>query len=115
MLMPTRIIFLLPLLLVACDGSFPLFGAVDAPQGVTAKQEQNDISLCKTEAESQASKSGERVKAFFGGATALEDDKTLQRGVFAECMTAKGYAVVPVQTTKNQAAQQIKPAQVKHS
>jgi hypothetical protein len=107
MLKPARIVVLLPLLLVACDGTFPLFSAVDAPPGTSAKQQQSDIVLCSTDAESQASKSGERVKAFFSQ-SARDDDKALQRKLFAACMSTKGYTVVPVQA--NAQAPQTSPA-----
>ena len=115
MLTPARLVLLLPILLVACDGTFPLFSAVDAPAGITAQQQVNDISSCTTQAEVQASKSGERIKAFFSGSAARENDRVLQRRIFAECMTAKGYTVVPVQDAKAQAEQQIKPVPDKRS
>jgi hypothetical protein len=82
MLRPTRIIFLLPLFLVACGETFPLFGAIDSPQGITAKQQQQDISICRNEAESQATQDGEQTKAFFLGSKALKNDKDLQRNIF---------------------------------
>jgi hypothetical protein len=108
MLTPTRIIFLLPLFLVACGETFPLFGAIDSPQGITAKQQQKDISICKDEAENLANQNGEQVKAFYFGSKALENDEALQRNVFAKCMIARGYTVTPVPVVKAQATQQAK-------
>ncbi|MEO6974833.1 MAG: hypothetical protein ABI144_03010 [Gallionella sp.] len=108
MLRPTLIIFLLPLFLVACGETFPLFGAIDSPQGITAKQQQADISTCKVEAEYQANQNGEQTKALFFGAEALKNDQALQRNVFAKCMIARGYTVTPVQVVKAQATQQAK-------
>ncbi len=107
---PTRLIFLLPLCLVACGGAFPLYGAVEAPHGTSANQQQNDISYCKGQALDQASNNGERAEAFLFGSAALEKDQTLQRNIFAECMTAKGYTVTPVQAAKAGAATQSKPS-----
>ncbi|HUW75232.1 MAG TPA: hypothetical protein VMV70_01010 [Gallionella sp.] len=114
MITPTRIIFLLPLLLVACGGKFPLYGAVDAPHGTTASQQQSDISYCKSQAQDQASNNGEQTKAFLYGSAALKKDENLQRNIFSSCMTAKGYTVIPVQVVKAAGApQQTKPAQAK--
>lgn len=110
MITPTRIVFLLPLLLVACGGTFPLFSAVEAPHGITASQQQRDISFCKGQAQDQASNNGEQTKAFLYGATALQQDKNLQRKIFSECMMAKGYTVTPVQTAKAGVPQQTKPS-----
>ena len=100
---PNKVIFLLPLILVACGGTFPLFGAIDAPPAITANQQQNDISYCKVQAQDQANNNGEQVEAFLFGSAALQNDKTLQRKVFAECMTATGYTVVPVKVAKAEA------------
>ncbi len=108
MLTRTRIIFLLPLFLVACGETFPLFGSIDSPQGITAKQQQADISICKVEAENQATQNGEQTKAFLFGTEALKNDEALQRNVFAKCMIARGYTVTPVQVVKAQATQQAK-------
>jgi len=113
MITPARIIFLLPLLLVACGSKFPLYGAVDAPHGITASQQQSDISYCKGQAQDQASNNGEQTKAFLYGSAALKRDKNLQRNIFASCMTAKGYTVIPVQVAKTGTPQQSKPAQAK--
>lgn len=106
---PARILFLLPLFLVACGGTFPLFGAVEAPNGTSANQQKNDIAFCKGQAVEQASNNGERAEAFLLGSSARKKDETLQRNIFAECMTAKGYTVTPVQTAKAGAAAQSKP------
>jgi hypothetical protein len=106
---PARIVFLLPLLLVACGGNFPLFGAVEAPQGTSMNQQKNDIALCKNQAVDQASNNGEQAEAFLFGSSARKKEETLERNVFSECMTTKGYTVIPLQTAKSGAAQQTKP------
>jgi len=113
----TKLIFLLPLFLVACGGSFPLAGGIDAPYGKTADQQQNDILYCKDQAHNEAGSNGQQAKAFLMGLTiigapiAIEQDKSLQREVFARCMTAKGYAIAPVQAKKAEPLQQIQPTQ----
>lgn len=108
MTIPARIVLLLPLFLVACGGNFPLFGAVEAPSGTSANQQNNDIAICKDQAVDQASNNGERAEAFLLGSGARKKDETLQRKVFAECMTAKGYTVVPVQSANMVAPHQAK-------
>ena len=43
---PARIVLLLPIFLVACGGNFPLFGAVEAPEGnkrESAKERHRDL------------------------------------------------------------------------
>lgn len=95
MLKPAGIVVLLSLLLVACSGRSPLFSKVEAPQGVLAKQQQGDISQCTTEAEDQANNSGDLAQSLFSK-SGLEKGAALQRKIFAECMTAKGYTVIPV-------------------
>ena len=105
---PARIVLLLPIFLVACGGNFPLFGAVEAPKGTSANQQKNDIAICKDQAVNQASNNGERAEAFLFGSSARKKDETLQRKVFAECMTAKGYTVVPVQSANTVAPHQSK-------
>ncbi len=106
---PARVVLLLPIFLVACGGNFPLFGAVEAPNGTSANQQKNDIAICKDQAVNQASNNGERAEAFLLGSGARKKDETLQRKVFAECMTGKGYTVTPVRTAKAAAAIQAKP------
>jgi hypothetical protein len=106
---PARIVFLLPLLLAACGGTFPLFSAVEAPHGTNANQQKNDIAFCKDQAIGQANNNGERTEAFLFGSAARKRDEALQRNIFSECMVAKGYTVIPVQTGKSGAAQQTKP------
>ena len=100
MLKPTGIIVLLSLLLVACSGRAPLFSKVEAPQGVLAKQQQDDISRCTTEAVDQANNSGDQAQSLFSK-SGLEKDTVLQRKIFAECMTDKGYTVIPVPAAKS--------------
>jgi hypothetical protein len=106
---PARIVFLLPLFLVACGGTFPLFGAVEAPHGTSASQQKNDIAVCKNQAVDQASNNGEQAEAFLFGSTARKKEETLERNVFSECMTTRGYTIIPVQTAKARAPQQTKP------
>ena len=103
-----RIVFLLPLLLVACGGTFPLFGAVQAPHGISANQQKNDIANCKSQAVDQASNNGEEAEAFLFGSSARKKEETLERNVFSECMMNKGYTVIPVQTAKAGLPQQTK-------
>jgi hypothetical protein len=106
---PARIVLLLPLFLVACGGTFPLFGAVEAPHGTSANQQTVDIAYCKSQAVDQASNNGEQAEAFLFGSAARKKEETLERNVFSECMTAKGYTVVPVQAAKAGSPQQTKP------
>lgn len=111
MLTRTKIIFFLPLFCVACGGTFPLAGGIGTPYGKTADQQQNDILFCKDRARNEANTDGQQAKAFLMGLTivgapiAIENEKTLQREVFAKCMTAKGYTVAPVQEKKADAPQ----------
>ena len=105
---PARIVFLLPLLLVACGGTFPLFGAVEAPHGTSVNQQKNDIANCKSQAVDQASNNGEQAEAFLFGSAARKKEQTLERNVFSECMTNKGYTVIPVQAAKVGGNQQTK-------
>jgi len=107
---PARIVFLLPLFLVACGGTFPLFSAVEAPHGTNANQQKNDIAFCKDQAVGQANNNGERTEAFLFGSAARKRDEALQRNIFSKCMTAKGYTVIPVQTAKAGVPQQAKPS-----
>jgi hypothetical protein len=106
---PARIVYLLPLFLVACGGKFPLYGAVEAPHGISANQQKNDIAYCKDQAVDQASKNGEQAEALLFGSAARNKDETLQRKIFSECMTAKGYTIIPVQTAKAETIQPTKP------
>jgi hypothetical protein len=105
---PARIVFLLPLFLVACGGTFPLFGAVEAPHGTSAHQQKSDIANCKSQAVDQASNNGEEAEAFLFGSSARKKEQALERNVFSECMTNKGYTVIPVGTAKAGSPQQAK-------
>jgi hypothetical protein len=100
MLKSTGTVVLLSLLLVACSGRSPLFSKVEAPQGVLVKQQQGDISRCTTEAEDQANNSGDLAQSLFSK-SGLEKGAVLERKIFAECMTAKGYTVIPVPAAKS--------------
>lgn len=112
MLTRTKLILILPFFLVACGGTFQLAGGIGAPYGKTADQQQNDILFCKDQAHNEAGSNGQQAKAFMMGLTiigapiAIEQDKNLQREVFARCMTAKGYTIAPVETKKAEASQQ---------
>ncbi|MGA7594465.1 MAG: hypothetical protein WCA64_04635 [Gallionella sp.] len=106
---PARIEFLLPLVLVACGGSFPLFGAVAAPHGTSANQQKMDIAFCKGQAVDQASNNGEQAEAFLFGSSARKKEMTLERNVFSGCMTTRGYTVIPVQTAKAGSPQPTNP------
>ena len=108
-----KIVIFLPLFLVAC-GTFQLAGGISPPHGKTADQQQNDVLFCKDQAHNEAGTNGQQAKAFLMGLTiigapiAIEQDRALQREVFARCMTDKGYSVAPIATKKVEAPQQVK-------
>ncbi len=86
-------------LLSAC-GTFQL-GDVQPQAGKAPEQQQLDTLQCKDEARLTANSTGRQTGAFFLGMTivgaplAYELEKSTQRQVFAECLAAKGYKVIP--------------------
>lgn len=84
-------------LLAGC-GTFPL-GTSTALQGQTQQQLQQDILWCKDQAHTAANTPGRQAAYFAAGLTiigapaAYENEKALQREVYAKCMTDKGYRV----------------------
>jgi hypothetical protein len=91
-------------------GTFPLSGGTTPPAGKTADQHQLDILTCQHEGKMAANTGARQTGAFLLGLTivgtplAFELEKKKQREVFAECMTARGYTVVPLETQKQAAS-----------
>lgn len=106
-------ILVVPLLVAAC-GTFPLSGNTYGP-GKTQDQHQMDILVCKDQAKLAANTTGRQTGAFLLGMTiigapvAFELEKAKQREVFAQCMTARGYTVMPVEGQQKQAAAAQRP------
>ena len=91
---------LLPCLLLAGCGSFPL-GTSYPQQGQTQAQTDMNILVCKERAKNEANTDARVAGSFVAGLTivgapiAIAEERRKQREVFAECMTAKGYRVEP--------------------
>lgn len=89
------------LLLGGC-GTFPLAGGIHPPPGKSGQEQQTDILVCKDRARNEANTTERQAGAFALGLTlvgaplAFELEKKKQREVFADCMSAKGYRVLPV-------------------
>lgn len=102
-------VLVLPLVVAAC-GTFPLSGNTYGPPGKTQDQHQMDILVCKDQAKLAANTTGRQTGAFLLGMTiigapvAFELEKAKQREVFTECMTARGYTVMPVGGTQKETA-----------
>lgn len=83
-------------------GSFPL-GTAYAQQGQTRAQLDADILFCKDKARTEADTSARQVGNFIAGLTlvgipvAVADERRVQREIYAQCMTERGYRVVPPQ------------------
>jgi hypothetical protein len=94
------IVAVLALLALAGCGTFSL-GRVQPQAGTSAQQQQLDTLTCKDEARLAVENAGQQTKDFLLGLTiigaplAYETDKAKQRKVFADCMQAKGYVVIP--------------------
>lgn len=97
-------LFRLTLLLIAPTiagcGNFQLASDIRQP-GKSAEQMNLDILLCKDQSNLATNTVGWQVGQFVAGATlvgipvALDMEKQKKREVFAQCMTAKGYALTP--------------------
>ena len=102
-------ILVLPLVVAAC-GTFPLSGGTSPPAGKTADQHQLDLLTCQHDAKMAVSTAARQTGNYLLGMTiigapvAFELEKAKQREVFAQCMTARGYTVVPVDGAQKQAA-----------
>ena len=102
-------ILVLPLVVAAC-GTFPLSGGTSPPAGKSADQHQLDILVCQDQAKLAANTAARQTGAFLLGLTiigtpvAFELEKAKSREVFAQCMTARGYTVQPLEAQKQAAA-----------
>ena len=102
-------ILVLPLVVAAC-GTFQLASNTFAPAGKTPDQHQMDQLTCKDQASLAVNTAARQAGNFLLGMTivglpaAYELDKAKQREVFAQCMTARGYTVVPPDGARKQAA-----------
>jgi hypothetical protein len=102
------------LFLTAC-GTFQLASAVYPPSGKSSQEQQTDTLVCKDRARLEANTAERQAGAFLLGMTiigapaAYELERAKQREVFAECMTALGYRVVPATDDANQASTQAAP------
>ena len=111
-------ILVLPLVVAAC-GTFPLSKNTIAPAGKTTDQHQLDLLTCQHDAKMAVSTAGRQAGNFLLGMTligtpvAYELDKAKQREVFAQCMTARGYTVVPVDGTQKQVSKQVETPALK--
>ena len=111
-------ILVLPFVVTAC-GTFPLSKNTIAPAGKTADQHQLDTLVCQDQAKLAVSTAGRQAGNFLLGMTiigtpvAFELDKAKQREVFAQCMTARGYTVVPVDGTQKQVAKKVETPALK--
>jgi len=91
-------IFAAPLLCVGC-GTFQLANGIYPPAGKSHDQQQTDILVCKDEAKLAANTTERQTGAFLLGMTivgapvAFEMEKSKQREVFSQCLTARGYRV----------------------
>ena len=110
-------ILVLPLVVAAC-GTFPL-GTTYAPADTTRQQHQLDVLICQDQAKLAANTTARQTGAFLLGMTivgapvAYELDKAKQREVFAQCMTARGYTVVPVDGTQKQVSKKVETPALK--
>ena len=111
-------ILVLPLVVAAC-GTFQLASNTFAPAGKTPDQHQMDQLTCKDQASLAVNTAARQAGNFLLGMTivglpaAYELDKAKQREVFAQCMTARGYTVVPVDGTQKQVSKQVETPALK--
>jgi hypothetical protein len=91
------LVLLLAIGIAAC-GTYSL-GNVRPQTNRTADQQQLDTLTCKDQASLAVSSAGHQTADFFLGLTvvgapvAYANDKARARGVFADCMRARGYVV----------------------
>lgn len=96
-----KLILLACVALAGC-GSFPL-GTSFPQQGQTRSVMDQDILVCKDHAKDEANTDARVAGSFIAGLTivgapiAIAEERRKQREVFAQCMTDRGYRVVPPQ------------------
>lgn len=104
----------IPLLCTAC-GTFQLASNIYPPAGKSKDQQETDILVCKDQAKLAANTAGRQTGAFFLGMTivgapvAFELEKSKQREVFAQCLTARGYTVLSPEDGPGQAVAYTQP------
>ena len=109
-------LILVALLLTGC-GTFQLASGIYPPPGKSSDQQQTDILVCKDQAKNEANTAGRQAGAFLLGMTlvgapvAYELEKSKQREVFSECMTARGYRITPTTDAPNSAKAAPPPVQ----
>ncbi len=97
-------------------GSYPLSGGAYPPPGKTSQELQLDVLTCQDRAKNEANTSARQAGAFALGLTivgapiAFELEKAKQREVYAACMSARGYRVLPVSDGSTAAASTVSPA-----
>ena len=85
--------------LSAC-GTFPLASSIQSPINKDQTQRETDILFCTHQADMAVNSASNQAGDFLLGATivgapiAYEMDKSKERGIFASCMTARGYNLV---------------------
>jgi len=95
------LILMIPMFFSGC-GTFKLSGGIYPPAGKNSDQQQTDYLTCKDQALMEANTAGRQTGSFLLGMTiigvplAYELEKAKQREVFAECMRARGYTVLPI-------------------
>ena len=91
-------------------GTFPLSGGTRPNVEKTADQHQLDTLVCQEQARAAANTAGRQTGAFLLGLTligtpvAFELEKSKQREVFAQCMSARNYTVLPLAEKQQQTA-----------
>lgn len=89
-------------------GSFPL-GTAYPLQGQSRDQTQMNVLICQDQAKNEANSNARVAGSFIAGLTivgapiAIAEERRKQREVWADCMTAKGYRVVPPDDAPKQA------------
>ena len=88
------------LLLAGC-GTFHLDNGAVIPVGRTRDQFATDQIICKDKAMTESQTASDQVRGFLlgltivGAAVYFDLQKQAQRRVFTECMTGRGYTVIP--------------------
>jgi hypothetical protein len=117
---PTVVALLAASVLCVACGTFPLSGGIYPPPGKSSDQQQIDVLACQDQAHLAINSAGRQVGDFLLGATligapiAYELDKSKGREVYAQCMTARGYRVMPVGSASTQPIQQPATQMVPH-